>query len=101
MSEQQYYTSGIPFDYSVTNSEDLLDAILENCPPEVRVSTGDRFLEWLHGSGLIKTSFTIEQFKSFDQRRRELVKSMGIECPDEVYSCAWRFVRYSGMIQPP
>lgn len=81
-------------------ARDLLDTILERCPADVREGGSDRFLEWLHGSGLIRTAFTVEQLQQADRQWVARMASVGTQRKDHVYGCAYWLVRYSGMVEP-
>ena len=83
-------------------ARDLMDDILEQCPPDIRKDqTTDRFLTWLHGSGLIRTAFTVEQLQQADQQWCDrMAEIVDIKRQDVVYGCTYWLVRYSGMIEP-
>jgi hypothetical protein len=72
----------------------LLDKILLDCPTDIRNNTtATRFLCWLHGSGLIRTAFTVEQLQQADQQWRDRMSSLGIKRQDAIYGCAYWLVR--------
>jgi hypothetical protein len=78
----------------------LLDSIVENCPADIKEGSIDRFLEWVYGSNLIDTPFTLDQIKEVEQQWRNHIIANGLEKYYSVYGCSYWLVRYSGLVQP-
>ena len=92
--------SGITLTCISPDARDLLDLIVEQCPPDIRQGDSERFLEWLHDSDLIVTPFNVEQLKEADRQWRDRMTVMGLSQKDVVYGCAYWLIRCSGMVQP-
>ena len=73
-----------------SEARNLMDAILDQCPPDIRDDeTTDRFLVWLHGSGLIRTAFTAEQLQQADQQVCKRMDEMDLKREDVIYGCTY------------